>query len=374
MTFQETLPESTVQLPPQLSTIAPAVDDMYYLIFWISVVSFILIMGVSAYFLYKYRRSAGAEAKPPGHATVLEIFWTFSPLILLVYLFHAGFQDYVYSAVAPEDSRTVRVRGMQWNWEFEHEGGVVDAMNVLQVPVGEPVRLLMSSSDVLHSFFVPTFRVKRDVVPGMWTQLWFEATHETPEIPCESEADCPEYHHCGGIQGSEETRYCALTVFCAEYCGAAPGITRSAFYDADGAGRNTNHSTMIADLYVRSVEDYDSFLELGPPPPPNCAALEGDEMMQCWGESLYQGSGCTACHAVDGERQQPAPNWGGLWNTERNFADGTSAVADAEYIRASILNPQSQIVDGYTNLNMPPYRFSERQLEAITAYIQSLGN
>jgi len=382
----EQIPEGTVQLPPQLSTIAPEVDDMYYFIYWVSVVFFVAIVAAMFYFMWKYRRRPGHKAKPTGHATALEITWTFAPLILLVVLFHEGFVGYVRGSVAPDEAYEVRVRGMQWNWEFEHRGGVIDALNVLKVPVGEPVQLIMSSSDVLHSFFVPVFRTKRDVVPGMWTSIWFEATHETGEVPCDSDADCAAAgmnhgFHCSGKPGdparSEEEpegRVCVATVFCTEYCGASPGITQSAFDDPDGPGRNTNHSTMIADLHIISVEAYETFLEEGPPAPAACQALgEGDEMMSCWGEHLYNTSGCTACHAVDGVRQQPAPNWAGLWGRSRSFADGSSGAADEEYIKNSIMSPQSQIVEGYTNVNMPPYRFSDRQLDAIVAYIQSLS-
>lgn len=356
-----TQPQGTVQLPPQLSTIAPEVDAMYYAIYWISVASFVAIVGAMLYFAYKYRRRPGHEAKPAGHATVLEITWTVAPIFLLAWLFHAGFVTYLHGSVAPEDARDIRVRGMQWNWEFEHEGGVIDELNVLKVPVGHPVRLIMSSSDVLHSVFIPAFRVKRDVVPGMYTTLWFEATHETEERTCEQDADCPEAHFCG--RENNGVRTCALPLFCAEYCGAPQGIQ-------DSAGRNTNHSTMLAEVRVVSQEAYDAFLLEGPPPPAQCATAEDSDA--CWGEDLYLKNGCNACHSVDGSRA-PGPTWQGLWGSSRQFADGTAAAADENYIRESILQPQAKIVTGYGGVNMPPYRLSDRQIDAIIAYMRTLS-
>ncbi|MEM1417003.1 MAG: cytochrome c oxidase subunit II, partial [Myxococcota bacterium] len=186
-----TEPQGTIQLPPQLSTIAPEVDAMYYAIYWISVAFAVAIFVAMGYFLVKYKREPGRKAVPTGHNTFIEVFWTFTPVLLLLWLFIEGFNGYVKMSVAPEDSVEVRVRGMQWNWEFEHAGGVIDDLNKMKVPVDTPVKLIMSSSDVLHSFFVPGFRVKRDVVPGMYTTLWFEGTTQTAEVACESDNDCP---------------------------------------------------------------------------------------------------------------------------------------------------------------------------------------
>lgn len=390
------IPEGTTQLPPQFSTIAPLVDEMYMLIYWISVAFTVVIVAAMLYFMWKYRRRPGVKAKPTGHSTAMEILWTFTPLVMLGVLFHQGFEGYVYGAVAPEDSIEVRVRGMQWNWEFEHRNGVIAPLNELQVPVNQPVKLIMSSSDVLHSFFIPTMRVKRDVVPGMYSTLWFESVLRTDNIDdgearaCTEDANCPEGFWCGGRVGAEG-RTCVIPIFCTEYCGASSGITRSAFDDPDGEGRNSNHSTMMADLIVTSEENYNQFIELGPPPPSNCitqdaasAVVEGElpEIlavgetnydMSCWGEALYTNSGCTACHAVDGVAQQPAPNWAGIWGNERPLVEGAAEQGDADYIRQSILQPQSQIVAGYAGVNMPPYRFSDNQLNAISAYIRALS-
>ena len=344
-------PQGTVQLPPAYSAYAREVDELYGSIFWLSVALFVGIVGAMLVLLWRYRRRPGRKSKPTGHATVLEIAWTVAPLFPLAWLFHAGFAHYVDGAVAPEGAYEVRVRAMQWSWEFEHPGGALGPLNELTVPVWEPVKLIMSSSDVIHSFFVPGLRVKRDVVPGMYTTLWFEADQVTGGA-CESDDACPEGQFCGR-QGR-----CALPIYCAEYCGAPQDIQ-------DSAGRNTNHSTMLAELYV--VEEMPSF---EPIMPERCEAAE--DPMACWGEHLYQSNGCVGCHSVDGS-SGPGPSWQGLWGSERAFEGGERAVADENYVRQSILQPQAQVVEGYTSVNMPPYRLSDRQIEAIVAYLRTLS-
>jgi cytochrome c oxidase subunit 2 len=323
-----------------MSTLAPDVDNLYYLIYWVSVVTFVLVTGFMVYYVVKYRRRPGHKAMPTGHNTVLEIAWTFSPLIFLAYLFHAGFQGYMKGVVAPVDALEIRVRAMQWSWEFEHPNGTT-VMNELMVPVNRPVKLIMSSSDVLHSFFIPQFRVKRDVVPGMYTTLWFEAVETTTE-------DHPVY------------------VFCAEYCGAPLGIV-------DGTvetGRNSNHSTMMANVKVVTDDEYTKFLQEGPPMPAQCENSENPQA--CWGEFLYGQNGCRACHSTEPGVEHPAPSWAGLFGSQVHLTSGETRVADENYIMQSIREPQAEIVQGYAGINMPPFRLADRQIDAIIAYMRSL--
>jgi cytochrome c oxidase subunit II len=341
-----TAPKGTTQLPPQLSTIAPDIDDMYMFIYWVSVVSFLLICGFMAYYVVKYRRRPGVKAEPTGHSTFIELVWTLSPLILLAYLFHQGFVSFVKAAVPPRDAIEVRVTGMQWSWIFEHPNGAIQ-QNELIVPQGKPVKLIMSSSDVLHSFFVPALRVKRDVVPGMYTTLWFEATELTGDNP--------------------------LTVFCAEYCGAPRGIS-------DGSVAmepNSNHSTMLAKVSVVTPEEYEKetfrIYDESQKPPPEC---EGDpNPMACWGGLLYTQRGCNACHSTNPAVNAPGPSWATLWGASRAFEDGSSVTADENYILQSIRQPQAKIVKGFGNVNMPPYgerNLPQAQVDAIIAYMKKL--
>lgn len=316
----------TYQLPPGISTVSSEVDWLYYFIFWSSVAFFVAIVLTMTWFGWRYRyRGPGPAPQSTGDHTKLELAWTFSPLIFLVFLFHWGFQGYVKAAVAPPDTIDIRVRGMQWNWEFEYPNGMVQ-LNELVVPVHKPVRLLMSSSDVLHSFFVPAFRLKKDVVPGMYTTMWFEAT-----------------------------KVANAQVFCTEYCGAPE--------EKDG---NVGHSNMLAMIKVVPQAQYDDFLSKGPAIPDGITPAQ-------WGAQLFAKNQCNTCHGVDGVATQPAPNLKGLLGRKERFSDGAELVADENYIRESILNPQKRIVAGYTNVVMPMFRMPDRQIDAIILYIKGLN-
>ena len=316
--------EATIQLPERASTLASHVDTLYMEIFWISVVFFIAIVGSMVAFAIMFRRRKGVHSKPPGHHTALELFWTFSPLILLAYMFHQGFDDFMMMTIPPETSINIRARAYKWRWSFEQPNGMEESAG-FHVPINQPVRMIMSSvpngaraedGAVLHSFFVPAFRVKRDVVPGMYTSLWFEANHEG------------EYQ-----------------VYCTEYCG-------------------TGHSRMLATVTVTSQEEYDEFLAVGPRCPDDIA-----EDWQ-WGQQLFAQNGCTACHSVGSEGSaSDGPNLGNVVGTMQPLADGTEVMADADYLRTSIREPQAQIVRGYGSVAMPPFNLAEGQLDAVISYL-----
>ncbi len=316
------------QLPAQLSTIAPEVDWLYDFISIISLIFFVGIVGAMVYFMVKFRRRPGVKSVPTGHHNTLELFWTFSPLILLFMMFHWGFQTYVAMSVAPDDSLNIRVRASQWVWAFEHPNGVNETGEV-HVPAGRPVRMILSSDDVLHSFFVPDFRVKRDAVPGMFTSLWFQAI-----VP---EGTEPDENHI--LYDSQ--------VFCTEYCG-------------------TSHSAMLATLHVMRSEDYDAFLAVGPQLP---AGMD----MATWGQTNFQRIGCTTCHHVDqGGATAPGPNLFGVAGTQVELEGGATATADAAYLEHSIREPQAQIVRGYTGTQMSHFRLGDAQIQSLVEYISSL--
>ena len=315
-------PEGTFQLPPALSTLAPQVDWLYYLIFWASLFAFIAIVGSMLFFVWKYRASTGAKSEPSGDHHTLELVWTFAPLIFLVFLFHNGFLGYVRGAIAPQNAIEIRVRAHKWAWEFEYPTGS-RAAGELTVPVGVPVKLVMSSDDVLHAFFVPAFRVKRDAVPGMYSTLWFEADEKAKAAPYDTQ------------------------VFCAEYCG-------------------TGHSNMLAKIHVVTREGYEQFLRDIDKPPPGKTNAQ-------WGEQLFAQNGCPTCHGVAAGAVSPAPNLYGKFGTVENFEGGTSGTIDANYVRESVLHPQAKIVRTYTNLQMPAFVFNDARLDALVAYIQSLS-
>jgi cytochrome c oxidase subunit II len=320
--------EATVQMPEGASTLAPLVDSLYYDIFWISVAFFVAITGCMVWFAWRFRRRAGVKSKPPGHHNALELFWTFSPLILLAYMFHQGFTGYMTMAIPPENALNIRARAYKWRWEFEQPNGMLDGE--LRVPVGRPVRIIMSSvpngpnpedAAVLHSFFVPAFRVKRDIVPGIYTSLWFEATREG-----------------------------TFDIYCTEYCG-------------------TGHARMLSQAVVMDAQAYDEYVEEGPQCPD-----EFEETWQ-WGEQLFSSNGCNACHYVNaGQGSLVGPNLHGVAGTMQPLQGADPIMADAEYIRNSIINPQDHIVEGYTNAAMPPYNLQNRPLDALVAYIDHLSD
>ena len=345
--------EPSLQLPAQLSTFAPDVDWLFNFIFWVSVVFFVGIVGSTLYFMVKYRRRPGVKAEPTGHHNALELFWTFSPLVILFLMFHWGWGTFMQMAEAPDDATIIRVRGRQWAWTFEHANGLTED-NQVHVPVGVPVRLVMSSTDVLHSFYVPDFRVKRDLVPGMFTSLWFQAVERDPgSVPDDAEAD------------PDRILYTSQ-VYCAEYCGAG------------GAwGPNMGHATMYSLIHVQREEDYRAFLGRGPqlpcPQADGTCATGGECSTEASGQCLFGAKGCTACHQNQaGGPQLAGPSFAGLYGTQQALTDGSSVEVNDDFIRQSILEPRAQVAQGFSPV-MPQIQLSEPELNALIAYIRSLG-
>ena len=321
--------EATIQLPRQLSTLAPDVDAMYYFIFWVSVAFFVAIIGAAVWCLFVYRAEKNPQATPPGHHDVLELFWTFAPLVLLIPMFHYGFKGYVQAMVAPAKSIEMRVRAKQWAWDFYYPGDTEPSPSELVIPVGQPVKMNMSSQDVLHSFFVPEFRVKRDVVPGMYSSLWFEAVETTSKYnAAENKVEGP-----------------ALDLFCAEYCG-------------------TSHSRMLAKVHVVSREDYAAFLAAKDRPPVGKSLAEV-------GADLFKKNACSTCHSVDGS-PLVGPSFKGLFGKTEEFEGGGSNPVDENYLRQSVLQPQAKIVKGFAGKTMPPFVLKDWKVDALIEYIKTL--
>jgi cytochrome c oxidase subunit 2 len=342
---------ATFQLPEQMSTVAGDVDWLYYFIYWLSVVLFVAIVGAMIYFAIKYRERKGHKAEPTGHNMPLEVAWTVAPLFILVFLFHKGFQGYMDMSVAPANSIEVRVNAKQWAWEFVYPNG--GSSSELHAPVGKPVKLIMASGDVLHSFFVPALRVKRDVVPGMYTSLWFQATHV----------------------GRDD-------VFCAEYCGGRSTSPNGELpYEPSDdprnpypAGQATGHWAMHSMLYVDTQDVYDKFIKsIGDKCEeykaqgkrcPESVAAEG-------GQKLATSKGCIACHTTTGARLI-GPSWKEIWGKEESTDKGLVKV-DENYVRESILDPQAKVVTGFQPV-MPTFRgqISDQEIDELISYVKSL--
>ncbi len=306
--------KGTLWLPEQASTLAPEIDSLFYFVFWTSVVFMVLVVGGMLFFAYKYRRrSAVDEPRLVKESKILEASWVVIPTLLVLIVFNWGFKTFIEIGTAPPDSYEISVRAWQWAWEFEYPNGTTIG-NELHVPVGRPVKLTMSSEDVIHSLFIPAFRVKHDVLPNRYTSLWFEATKT----------------------GTYQLQ-------CTEYCG-------------------TQHSGMDATVVVHDQQGFNEWLESGG----GVADLSPLE----YGEVLYEGQGCNACHSLDGSNMV-GPTWEGLYGTEGHpMSDGSTVTVDINYLREAILEPGAKIVQGYQNVMPASYsNLNEQQLSALIAFM-----
>ena len=300
--------------PPQASTFAAQVDGLYAFLVVVSVVFGGLIVCLLVYFAVKYRRRTELEQPVRIHGDVrLELLWTLIPLALTMTMFAWGASLYVTMSSPPEAALEIHVVGKQWMWKFQHPEGPRE-INELHVPVGQPVQLVMTSEDVIHSVYVPAFRIKMDAVPGRYTTLWFEATKTGT------------FH-----------------LFCAEYCG-------------------TSHAGMIGRVVVMSPAEYAQWLSGGVP---------GETPVQM-GERLFQQLGCHTCHRAESGGQ--GPTLVGVFGQPVRLQSGEETVVDEAYLRESILRPNAKIVAGYPPI-MPTFQgqMSEEGLLHILAYIRSLG-
>lgn len=291
---------------------------MYLFLVAVSVFFSLLIAGFIFYFAVKYRRRSEDElGEPITGGLSLEITWTIVPFLVAMVMFVWSVRVYFALYTPPPEALEIQVLGRQWMWEFQHRDGQRE-VNTLHVPVGYPVKLLMASQDVIHSFYVPAFRVKADVVPGTYRTLWFEASKPG------------EYH-----------------LFCAEYCG-------------------TQHSGMIGTVVALEPTQYQAWLRGG------VTNGGADESPAAQGAALFQDLACHTCHRMDAPGIGPMLT--GLFGKHVQLQDGSTVPADENYLRESILNPMAKIVAGFQPV-MPPYqgRVNEIQLLQLIAYIRSLA-
>lgn len=344
--------DPSFQLPAQLSTIAPEVDSLYSFLFGLSVVVIAVVLGAMIVSLVRYRRRAGVKAEQASNNLPLQVAGIALPLIVILAVFASGWSAYIGAAQAPDDAIAIRVRAEQWSWSFEHPNGFTEE-NALHVPVDVPVRLVMSSADVLHSFYVPEFRVQREVVPGSFSSVWFQATERSPG-EASSATDTVADRELYTVQAS-----------CAEHCGSG-----------EGWEPNTGHATMSAVIHVQREQDYRAFVGRGPalpcPQPDGTCGTGGECSAEESGGCLFAARTCAACHQNrEGGPQLVGPTLFGAWGHEQPLTDGTSVTVDEAYIRQSILEPGAQIAQGFPPA-MPTIPVTEPELAALVAYIQSL--
>src|SRR5271166_378479 len=298
--------------PDRASTAAGNVDALFIFLIIVSGLMTLLIFTAVIYFAARYRRQQGVPAEQIEGSTPLELTWSIIPLGVFMAIFFWGAVVYFKGRTPPRDSTEVYVVAKQWMWKLEHAEGQRE-INELHVPVGRDVKLIMTSQDVIHSFFIPAFRIKQDVLPGRYTVAWFRATK-------------PGTYH----------------LFCAEYCG-------------------TQHSGMVGDIVVQEPAQYETWMNGGSTGP-----------LSATGEKIFAELGCATCHRSD--IQGRGPNLHGVFGKPVQLEDGRTVTADENYLRECILDPGAKRVKGFQPI-MPTFQglVSEEQVNALVAYIKSIG-
>lgn len=309
----------SIYMPPEASTVAHEVDWLFNFILGITAFFCLLIFAGMVVFCIKYRHRPGHQGgEAPGHSTGLELTWTIIPLIIVLVVFFYGFRGFLDMSVVPPNSYEIIVQSKMWNWAFQYPNGTVTSE--LHVPKDRPIRLVLTSDDVIHSFYVPAFRTQKMSVPGRYNRAWFQAT-ELGEFP----------------------------IYCAQYCG-------------------TSHSKMLSKVVVEEPTQFDRWLEEASNP-------EKQTDFKPWkaGEDIYKSRGCIQCHTIDGTHST-GPTWKDMFGSQVPLSDGTTVVADENYVRDSVLYPTKQIVKGYQAV-MPSYLggLKDKQIDWVIAYMKTIS-
>ncbi len=308
--------QDTFWLPRAGSTIAKEVDFGWNLVLTVSAIFFLIVVGAMIYLVVRYqRRNENEVPHGPEHNTKLEVVWTGIPIAIVMVLFAVGFKTFLSMAVAPAESLEVSVTAERWLWTFTYPNGTV-SVNELRAPVNQPVKLVMSSKDVIHSFYVPDFRIKKDVVPNQYTTTWFEAT-EAGEA----------------------------TLMCAEYCG-------------------TGHSAMLGKIVIQQPKEFQDWLD--------SAGADAKLPPAEAGAKLFVKMSCNTCHTTDGS-PKTGPTFKGVFGRTEEMSDGQKLQVDEQYIRESIETPAAKVVKGYQPV-MPVFKglLNQKQIDALIAYIKTL--
>jgi cytochrome c oxidase subunit 2 len=306
---------SWIQFAPEsASTVSGKVDALYFYLSGVTLFFTLLISGVIIFFVIKYRRRTPFEIpQPVAGSHRLEALWSVIPFLIAMSMFVWGAQIYFENSRPPKNANEIYVVGKQWMWKIQHSTGQRE-INELHVPAGRKIRLIMTSEDTIHDFFIPAFRIKADVLPGKYTTQWFEATK-------------PGTYH----------------LFCAEYCGM-------------------NHSGMIGSVVVMQPSDFDNWL----------SGNASQQSPAVAGQQLFQSLGCVSCHGANGEGGR-GPTLAGLFGRKVFLTNGQTLVADEAYVRESIENPSAKVVNGFNPI-MPTFQgqVTPEQLIQIMSFIKSL--
>ena len=298
--------------PAEASGIAPYVDALYFFLILITIVGTTLVAVLLLVFSLRYRREKNPVATQIEGSTLLEATWTIIPLAIFLVTFVWGALLYFRIYDPPTNAMNIYVVGKQWMWKAEHPGGQHE-IDALHVPMGKPIQLTMISQDVFHSFSIPDFRIKREVIPGRYTTVWFEATQ------------VGTYH-----------------LFCTQYCG-------------------TQHAGMVGEVTVMTPGDYKKWLE---------QSNSGQSLAQN-GERLFASMGCNSCH--NGSAAARGPSLAGVYGSKLTLTDGRQILVDDAYLRAAILNPSEHVTAGFSPI-MPTYQgqISEDGLIDLVEFIKNM--
>lgn len=305
-------------MPTEGTAIASQVDNLYKFLLVMSFIACAILIAGMIYFALKYKRKTDHDKTAYiTHNTFLEFLWSFIPLVIFLAMFGWGWILYHEMRSMPKDALEIHVLGKQWAWEMQYKSGVKTS-NLVVAPVDTDVKLIMTSQDVVHSFFVPSFRIKQDVVPGRYTALWFRANK------------LGDFH-----------------IFCAEYCG-------------------TQHSGMLGTLKIVTREDYDKWLEE--------ESKFGTLPLAEKGKKLFQVKACASCHSVADAVVKVGPALWKKFGTSEEITGAAGVTVDENYIRESILNPNAKVVKGFPQNVMPAFQgqLSEAELSALVEYIKGL--
>jgi cytochrome c oxidase subunit 2 len=326
-------------------------ENLFMYIMWVNLISFIALMALLAWFIIKYRRSKQASnyQVSPAHHTPLELAWSIIPLLIMIPIFYYGFTGYADKLAAPQDSEEITVTGKKWDWSFTYSNGAEPQGELVHltktgkgfpefvVPEHRPVKLIMSSRDVIHAFYIPDFRTKMDVIPNRYTSMWFypeKLTNErdptTKQLRDPTQPENPPHK-----------------VFCAEYCGQ-------------------DHSDMMAQLRVVTEKEFNAIKRKWTDYAPDTTILKV-------GEKVFSRKGCNACHTVDGA-PSTGPTWKNMFGNKHEYTDGTSDTVTENTLRSDILYSQKRIMKGFPT-SMPIFagQISPLELDAVILYIKSLS-
>ncbi len=298
--------------PPEASQLAAQSDALFFFLVLISLVGLTVVVLLIVGFSILYNRKRHPKAEQIEGSTLLETTWTIIPLGLFLIVFVWGALIYFRVYTPPENAMNIYVVGKQWMWKAEHPGGQHE-IDALHIPAGVPIQLTLISQDVFHSFSIPAFRVKREVIPGRYTSVWFQPTQ------------VGTYH-----------------LFCSQYCG-------------------TDHSQMLGSIYVMTPEDYRKWLQ---------TSTSGQSLAQN-GERLFASLSCNACHNTRPDAR--GPNLVGVYGSQLTLASGETVTADEAYLRQAILDPAQHVTQGFAPI-MPTYQgqVSEDGVIALVEYIRNL--